>query len=130
MRGRTNMAAGGGGAEPVYGLLDSSQVNITEDEIILTFPTEIGQLVGLTLMYTKTTVGYRVVSYPAGVGFATIKPDETRMAYYTAILASGNIARISFASRLFTVSGNTVTIETGDTEIENIPMCVYYYVPA
>ena len=130
MRGRTNMAAGGGGAEPVYGLLDSSQVNITEDEIILTFPTEIGQLVGLTLMYTKTTVGYRVVSYPAGVGFATIKPDETRMAYYTATLASGNIARISFASRLFTVNGNTVTIEMGDTEVENIPMCAYYYVPA
>lgn len=130
MRGRTNMAAGGGGAEPVYGLLDSSQVNITEDEIILTFPTEIGQLVGLTLMYTKTTVGYRVVSYPAGVGFATIQPDETRMAYYTATLASGNIARISFASRLFTVNGNTVTIEMGDTEVENIPMCAYYYVPA
>ena len=129
MRGRTNAAAGGG-AEPVYGLLDSSQVNITEDEITLTFPTEIGQLVGLTLMYTKTTVGYRVVSYPAGVGFATIQPDETRMAYYTATLASGNIARISFASRLFTVNGNTVTIETGDTEVENIPMCAYYYVPA
>ena len=130
MRGRTNAAAAGGGAEPVYGLLDSSQVNITEDEITLTFPTEIGQLVGLTLMYNKTTVGYRVVSYPAGVGFATIRPDETRMAYYTASLASGNIARISFASRLFTVNGNTVTIETGDTEIENIPMCAYYYVPA
>lgn len=130
MRGRTNAAAAGGGAEPVYGLLDSSQVNITEDEITLTFPTEIGQLVGLTLMYTKTTVGYRVVSYPAGVGFATIQPDETRMAYYTATLASGNIARISFASRLFTVSGNTVTIEMGDTEVENIPMCAYYYVPA
>lgn len=130
MRGRTNAAAAGGGAEPVYGLLDSSQVNITEDEITLTFPTEIGQLVGLTLMYTKTTVGYRVVSYPAGVGFATIQPDETRMAYYTASLASGNIARISFASRLFTVNGNTVTIEMGDTEIENIPMCAYYYVPA
>lgn len=130
MRGRTNAAAAGGGAEPVYGLLDSSQVNITEDEITLTFPTEIGQLVGLTLMYTKTTVGYRVVSYPAGVGFATIRPDETRMAYYTATLASGNIARISFASRLFTVSGNTVTIEMGDTEVENIPMCAYYYVPA
>lgn len=110
--------------------MDSSQVNITEDEITLTFPTEIGQLVGLTLMYTKTTVGYKVVSYPAGVGFATIKPDETRMAYYTATLASGNIARISFASRLFTVSGNTVTIEMGDTEVENIPMCAYYYVPA
>ena len=130
MRGRTNMAAGGGGAEPVYGLLDSSQVNITEDEITLTFPTEIGRLVGLTLMYFKTTVGYRVVSYPAGRGSMTITPDETMMAYYRANLASGNIARISFASRLFTVSGNTVTIEMGDTEVENIPMCAYYYVPA
>lgn len=130
MRGRTNAAEAGGGAEPVYGLLGSSQVNITEDEITLTFPTEIGRLVGLTLMYTKTTVGYRVVSYPAGVGFGTIQPDETRMAYYSAILASGNIARISFGSRLFTVSGNTVTIEMGDTEVENIPMCAYYYVPA
>ena len=130
MRGRTNAAAAGGGAEPVYGMLDSSQVNITEDEITLTFPTEIGQLVGLTLMYTKATVGYRVASYPAGRGAATINPDETRIAYYTSTLASGNIARISARFVPISVSGNIVIIGVGDTEVENIPMCAYYYIPA
>lgn len=130
MRGRTNAAAAGGGAEPVYGLLESSQVNITEDEITLTFPTEIGQLVGLTLMYMKTTVGYRVASYPAGRGAMTINPDETRIAHYTSTLASGNIARIAAKFVPISVSGNIVTIDIGDTEVESIPMCAYYYIPA
>ena len=53
MRGRTNAAAAGGGAEPVYGVLPASAISVAdagyEKTITVTFPQPIKKLYGLRM---------------------------------------------------------------------------------
>ena len=103
MRGRTNMAAGGG-AEPEYVEITASMVTFERDTYltaIFSLPKPVKTLLGISAAFNNPTAGDILLSYPNEPDFADGKPTP-------AVRTSESVSY--GRSSAVVLSDNTITI--------------------
>lgn len=118
MRGRTNMAAGGG-AEPEYVEITASMVTFGSDlykTAIFTLPKPVKTLLGISAAFSNTSVGDLLLSYPNepdfvdGMPTPAVRTDEgNTYGRSSAVVLSGNTITIP----LYVTTARTYTFRHG-----------------
>ena len=145
MRGRTNAAAAGGGAEPVYGVLPASAISVAdagyEKTITVTFPQPIKKLYGLSVILATIAGGqsqYAQVSYPAATRYpsagASLEEDNTKMWSTQLVVFRGEYDGTGGSTHTMIIDGNTVQFgftPMGDEDNDSVSPrgAAYFYMP-
>lgn len=88
--------SGGGGSEPVYGVLQSSDITVSRNKVSITLPQPIKKLCGLTVVFAVDADGERISlsSYPAGNKFphddsSVVQENESKIWHIEPIAGIG-----------------------------------------
>lgn len=129
MRGRTNMAAGGGGAEPVYGILQPGDISLSsaDSNFTITLPENIKTLCGFMVIIGRSNEKENIYCYPcADIGDGSVTPAQDKamriLMYYTG-------ERIDYGVRDMTVQGKQITVNGGTLDLSTPKGGAYMYIP-
>lgn len=139
MRGRTNAAAAGGGAEPVYGVLQAEQIVLSGSKVSIALPEKIKTLCGLTVVFAVDADGERISlsSYPAGSRFprdegSAVQENEGKIWHVEPIAGVGIPGGwdINTGGSDLTISDNTVSFQLlGSSTVLAARGGAYSYIP-